>query len=165
LTARLVAHLLAGGVFGGKKSPGKVTGAELVHANRSVPRSMMEHGWCADRVYHELKLATRKKLYLRNHGVRKPCSVWRFPLNFSDANSLIVQPDLMAMDERRTLSILGWTIGGVVASRRISQVRSFFLRTPRMTQISGYFSRAGQFSADVCAPSPPSSITQFDSCK
>jgi len=43
----------------------------------------------------------------------------RYPfssLNFSDEKSLIVQPDLMAMDETRTLSILGWTIGGVVAT-------------------------------------------------
>jgi hypothetical protein len=38
------------------------------------------------------------------------------PLNFSDEQALIVYPDLMAMDERRTLSILGWTIGGVVAT-------------------------------------------------
>jgi hypothetical protein len=37
-------------------------------------------------------------------------------LNFSDEKRLIIQPDLMAMDERRTLSILGWTIGGVVAT-------------------------------------------------
>ena len=47
-----------------QKSPGNATGAKLVHANRSVPRSMMEHGSCADRSYHELEVCDPEKLCL-----------------------------------------------------------------------------------------------------
>ena len=51
------------GVIGGEKSAGNATGAWLAAQTDPYPE-YVEHGWCASRVYHELKLATRKKLCL-----------------------------------------------------------------------------------------------------
>jgi hypothetical protein len=69
-TERRVALLLAGSsteprlrrLFPLQKGPRQKSPGPVGARNRSVPRSMMEHGWCADQVYHELKLATGKTL-------------------------------------------------------------------------------------------------------